>query len=279
VLVIVALDALLSGNTVLIGFLGVAPILSALRGQPRGTIVVAVAAVAAGIALGAVNSMFGSIDHVIRVTVLTLISGLAVWFAFNRQSLERARFRSSLIAEVGSVMSGALDFEVSLIELARLCSRRLSDWCFIFIREEDGTIRQLAAAHESLERQSLGWELLYRYPLDPNRSEGPAKVIRTGISDLQPVIHEDVLRAISADEENLEMLRALKLRSAMITPLLARGRILGAIAFASAESGRTFNRDDLAMAEEVASRAAMSLDNARLYMRLSQAEQEQRTAH
>src|SRR5690348_9309216 len=210
---VVALDIALSGNAVLIGFLGLSPIIAGLLGRPRPAIVAAIAAVAAGIALGGVNSMFGSTDHVIRVTVLALVSGLAVWIAFNRRSLEEARFRSTLIAEVGSVMSGALDYEVSLLELARLCSRRLADWCFIFIREDDGTIRQLAAAHASLERQSQAWDLLYRYPLDPDRTEGPAKVIRTGLSDLQPEVGDELLQAISANDENLAMLRALGLRS------------------------------------------------------------------
>ncbi len=246
-------------------------------GTPEGRLTSALVALL--LAVGAVDLIFGSADPVIRVLVLILVGGVAVWMAYSRHSLERARARSVLIAEVGTVMSGELDFDVSLLELARLCSRRLSDWCFIFIREDDGTIRQLAAAHEKLDRQSQAWELLYRYPLDPGRPEGPAKVIRTGRPDLQPVVHDGLLRAISADEQNLAMLRALDLRSAMITPLVARGRTLGAIAFASAESGRVFTHEDLAVAEEVTARAAISLDNARLYKRLSDAEQELRTSH
>jgi PAS domain S-box-containing protein len=277
-LVVVGIDALASG-TVLIGFLGLAPVAAGLLGRPRTAVIVSVAAIAAGIALGAVDSIFASGDHIVRVSALALVSALAVGIAISRERVERARFRSTLVAEAGSVMSGALDFEVSLTELARLCSRRLADWCFIFVREEDGSIRQLAAAHRDLDRQSQAWELLYRYPLDPDRPEGPAKVIRTGQPDLQPGVHDELLRAIAADDENLEMLRALGLRSAMITPLVARGRILGAIAFASAESEEVFDRDDLALAQELAARAAISLDNARLYVQLSRAEHELRTSH
>ena len=276
---VVVLDVAIGARAVLIGFLGLGPMIAGVVGRPRSAMVVAIAALTCGLVIGALDSMFGSTDHVIRLTVLVLISILAIWMAYTRQSLERARRHSMLIAEAGSVMSGGLDFEVSLIELARLCSRRLADWCFIFVRDDDGSVRQLAAAHRDVARQSLAWELLYRYPLDPDRPEGPAKVIRSGRPDLQPVVRDDLLRAIAYDDQNLEMLRALKLRSAMITPLIARGRILGAIAFASAESGRIFTRDDLAFAEELTARAAISLDNARLYARLSEAEKDLRASH
>jgi serine phosphatase RsbU (regulator of sigma subunit)/PAS domain-containing protein len=277
--VIAALDVAVSGNAVLISFLSIGPLVAALRGRPRVAVAVAGAALVLAVLLGFVDDMFASADHATRIGVVAVVSGFAIWMAYSRASLERARMRSSLIAEVGSVMSGALDFDVSLTELARLCSRRLCDWCFVFVREEDGSIRQLAAAHRNIDRQSQAWELLYRYPLDPDRPEGPAKVIRSGRPDLHAVVGDEVLRAIAYDEENLRMLQALELRSAMITPLVARGRILGAIAFASAESGRIFTRDDLALAEEVSARAAISLDNARLYMQLSSAEQELRTSH
>jgi PAS domain S-box-containing protein len=137
---------------------------------------------------------------------------------------------------------------------------------------DDGTIRQLAAAHVDPERQRLAHLLLARYPVDPGRSVGPANVIRTGRPELLQEVTDEILEALADDEENLQMLKALGLRSAMITPLIARGRIIGAIAFASAESGRVFGRDDLALAEQLSTRAAMAVDNARLYQRLSGAE-------
>ncbi len=224
-------------------------------------------------------AMGGSVVLVlIQIAVVIAVAVAIVWLAVGRRKLERERFRSQMIAEVGTVMSGALDYELALTELARLISRRLADWCFIFILEEDRSIRQLAAAHVDMERQSQAWELLYRYPLDPDRPEGPAKVIRTGRSDFQPQVTEDLLRAISANDENLELLRALKLRSSMVAPLVARGRTLGAIVFASAESGQVFTRRDLELAEEVTARAAITLDNARLYARLRGTERELRTS-
>jgi PAS domain S-box-containing protein len=137
----------------------------------------------------------------------------------------------------------------------------------------------VAAAHADPARQKQAWELLFRYPLDPNRPEGPAKVIRSGRSDLVPEVTDPILRAIAADEENLRMLQLLGIRSAMIVPLNVREQTLGAIAFAAThESGRVYGADDLALAEELGERAAVAVDNARLYGRVHETEAELRVS-
>jgi PAS domain S-box-containing protein len=272
-------DWALAESTVLLGFLSTGPVIAAAFGKPRVAAAVSVWAVALGLVLGEADDIFGTTDHVIRVAIVAAIGVISVWLASTRQGLERARFRDRLVADGVATMTNALDYEVALIELARLATRRLCDWCFVFLREDDGSVRQVAVSHVDPERQRIAWELLVRYPLDPARPEGPAKAIRSGRAELLPKVTERVLRAMSADEENLRMLQVLGLRSAIITPLVARGRILGAIAFASAESGRVFDTDDLALAEELTGRAAVMVDNARLYVKLSEAEQELRRSH
>jgi serine phosphatase RsbU (regulator of sigma subunit) len=258
-------DVLLGSNVVLIAFLATGPLVAAARGKPFTATLVGAVAVALALPLGAADQIFGSPDHLVRIAVVAVVSALAVWLAVTRARLERARFRFGLLADAGQVMSSTLDHEVTLIELARLCARRLSDWCFVFVREENGEVRQIAAAHVDPARERLAWELLRRYPLDLTRPEGPAKVMRTGEAELHPAVRDELIRAIAADEENLRLLRALELRSAMVTPLTAHGRVLGAIAFASAESGRAFTDDDLALAVELSARAAILVDNALLY--------------
>jgi PAS domain S-box-containing protein len=276
---IALVDWAIADSAIVLGFLATAPVAAGALGRPRVAAAVALWAVALAIALGEADNIFGTADHAIRVAIVAAIGLMSVWLAISREGLERARFRDRLIADAGAAMSGALDHDVALIELARLAARRLSDWCFVFLREDDGSVRQVAVAHVDPERQRLAWELLIRYPLNPARPEGPAKAIRTGRSELLREVTDDVLRAMSADEDNLRLLKALGLRSAMITPLVARGRILGAIAFASAESGRQFSPDDLALAENLSTRAAVIVDNARLYVRLREAEQELRDSH
>lgn len=271
-------DAVIVDGAVLIGLLVTGPLLAALRASSRTTGIVAAYAVIVGILLGLPDHMFLTVDHVVRFAIVALGSTLAILLARTRERLEWARTRYSLIADAGEVLGSALDSEVTLIGLARLCANRLSDWCFVFVKEDDGAIRQVAAAHVDPARQKAAWELLFRYPLDPSRPEGPAKVIRTGESDLQPLVTDSVLEAISADGENLRMLQALGLRSAMVVPMNVREQTLGAIAFASAESGRVYGPEDLALAEELGARAAVSVDNARLYGRLHETEADLRVS-
>jgi hypothetical protein len=264
-LLIALVDALVVSGAVLIGLLITGPLLAALFATSRVTAITGVFAVVLGILLGLPDDMFLSADHVVRFGILALGSGLAVVLARTRERLEWSRTRYSLIAAAGEVLGSALDYEVTLIGLARLCANRLSDWCFVFVRDDDGSIRQVAAAHADPVRQKQAWELLFRYPLDPSREEGPAKVIRTGRSDLQPHVSDSLLEAIAYDDENLRLLRALEVRSAMMVPLSVREQTLGAIVFASAESGRVYGPEDLMLAEDLGSRAAVAVDNARLY--------------
>jgi PAS domain S-box-containing protein len=276
---IALIDALLVDGAVLIGLLITGPLLAAVYGSSRATAITGVFAVIVGLVLGFPDDMFLTADHVVRVLIVAIGSGLAVWLARTRERLERARFRHALAADAGEVLGSALDYEVTLIGLARLCANRIADWCFVFVKEEDGSVRQVAAAHANAARQRQAWELLFRYPLDPDRTEGPAKVIRSGVADLVPEVTDDLLEAISANEENLEMLRVLGLRSAMIVPLNVREQTLGAIALASSsESGRVYGPDDLALAQELGERAAVAVDNARLFGRVNETESQLRVS-
>jgi PAS domain S-box-containing protein len=271
-------DAFVVEGAVLIGLLITGPLLGALFASSRITAIVCVYAVVLGVLLGFPDDMFLSADHVVRVGIVALVCVLAVMFARTRERLEWSRTRYALIADAGEVLGSALDYEVTLIGLARLSAHRLADWCFVFVRGEDGSVRQVAAAHVDPARQSQAWELLFRYPLDPDRPEGPAKVIRTGEAELLPSVDDAVLDAIAADDDNLRMLKALGVRSAMLVPLNVREQTLGAIAFASAESGRVYGPEDLALAEELGARAAVAVDNARLYGRVHEAEAELRVS-
>ncbi len=275
---IALVDALVVSGTVLIGLLITGPLLAAMFGSSRLTAITGAYAVGVGIVLGWADDMFLTADHIVRVGIVALGAALAVVLARTRERLERSRARYLLIADAGEVLGSALDYEVTLIGLARLCANRLSDWCFVFVRDEDGSIRQVAAAHADPARQKQAWELLFRYPLAPDRAEGPAKVISTGRSELVPHVSDSLLGAIAYDDENLRLLRALQVRSAMMVPLNVREQTLGAIVFASAESERVYGPDDLMLAEELGARAAVAVDNARLYGRVHETEAELRVS-
>lgn len=185
-----------------------------------------------------------------------------------RRGAEAAQQRTEFIADVGTVLDTALDYEQALIELARIAVPRLGDWCVIDVLEEDGTMKRYAAAHADPAKADLIDALREHYPADKNAPQGIPLTIRTGESQLIPTITDEMLMpgAIAQDEEHERLLRELGFRSAIVVPLRARGRILGAVGLAlGEESGRSYEPADLTYAEDLARRAALALDNSRLF--------------
>ncbi len=177
------------------------------------------------------------------------------------------------LAEAGTLLASSLDYETTLSALTRLVVPRLADWCALDIQGEDGVIRLLAMAHVEPAKVALAHELRRRYPPDPKDPHGFHQVIRTGRSEVFPDISEEMLVAGIQDPAQLRIARELGLRSSMVVPLTARGRTFGALSLVSAESGRRFTPADVAFAEQLASRAALAVDNARLYRDAVRAEE------
>jgi signal transduction histidine kinase len=189
-----------------------------------------------------------------------------------REQAEGAQHRLGFLAAAGSTLAASLDFQTTLERITGLLVPRLADWCIIDLIEEGGAIRQMAVAHADPAMVQLAWELDRRYPDNPQAEVGVPCVIRTGQSKLFPTISDALLEAVARDRVHLEAVRQLGLKSGIIVPLPARGRILGALSLGTAESGRRYGPDDLALAEELARRAALALDNARLYREVQEAD-------
>ncbi len=169
------------------------------------------------------------------------------------------------LSRASTILSSSLDYRETLASVARLAVPRLADWCVVDVVEEDGSLQRLAAEHEDPEKIALARRLQERYPPDPEAPYGAEHVVRTGEPELVPEIPESSLDDLAQDEEHRSMLRTLGLKSFMIVPLTARGRMLGAISFVAAESGRRYGEEDLELVEDLARRAALAVDNARLY--------------
>ncbi len=170
-----------------------------------------------------------------------------------------------LLAETGELLASSPDYEATLASVARLAVPRVADWCSVYVPDEKGAPRQLAVAHIDPAKVERAREANRRWPPDPDAPRGVAAVLRTGQPELAPEITEEMLRLAARDAEHLEMLRGLGVRSVMMVPLTARGRTLGVMNFVAAESGRRYGPEDLAVAEDLARRAALAVDNARLY--------------
>ena len=191
-------------------------------------------------------------------------------------SLERARLyeasrlaaeRLSFLAEASELLARSLDPDEALRQLAELAVQGFADWCGVDLVEESGALRSVAVAHADPRRVELAQELRDRYPVDPHSATGVAGAIRSGESELHTEIGDEMLVAAARDPEHLRLMRELGLRSAMVVPLTARGRAIGALTLVAAESGRLFDQVDLDLAEDLARRAALAIDNSMLFRR------------
>jgi PAS domain S-box-containing protein len=179
----------------------------------------------------------------------------------RKHAEEQQRF----LSEASAVLVASLDYEATLTTLAQLVVPRVADWCTVDMLTDDRTIQRLAVAHPDPAKVEQAWEVNRLYPHDFYETEGVSKVIRTGQPELYRDIPDDLLALVSRDAGHLKILRELGLKSSMIVPLIAHNRVLGAITLMVAESGRRFDSADLSFVEDLAQRAALAVDNARLY--------------
>ena len=189
--------------------------------------------------------------------------------------LDASRAELAFLADASRVLSSSLDYEHTLATVAKLAVPRLADWCVIDLLEDGGVVRRVAVACADEANEPLAEELRHSYPAHPERAEGTSKVLRTGRSELA-VVTDEWLDAMAPDERQREILRKLGLRSNILVPLVARGTTLGVLTLATAESGRVYGEPDLRLAEELAARAALAVDNARLYRDAVANEEQQR---
>ena len=180
---------------------------------------------------------------------------------------KRAEAAARFLAEVSDVLASSLDYRTTLASVARLAVPHIADWCAVHVKAEDGTIQQLALSHVDPAKVELAQELQRRYLDDPSVPFGVPNVIQTGKPELFARIADEPSVAATEDMEPLRLLINLGLKSLMVVPLIAPGRTFGAITFVSAESGRYYDQADLMLAQDLAHRAALAVDNARLYHR------------
>jgi PAS domain S-box-containing protein len=168
------------------------------------------------------------------------------------------------MAETGAMLSTSLDFPEIFEHLARLSVPFLGDVCIVDVLD-GSAIRRVAAVHADPARQHLVDRLHHDFAPAVGGVHPAASVVRGGESEFSPEMTEEFLRSTTRAEDHYAIVRELQFTSYMCVPLAARGRILGAMTLVSAGSGRHFAQADLVLAEEFARRAALVLDNARLY--------------
>ncbi|HXH87087.1 MAG TPA: ATP-binding protein [Gaiellaceae bacterium] len=203
--------------------------------------------------------------HLARAVPMRGDAGEVVrWFGTNTDidDRRRAEDRQRFLTDAGWVLGSSLEYEQTLADVAKLAVPRVADWCTVDVFT-GGTLRRLALEHVDPLKVSLAREL-QEAMLGANGAAGAA-AIRLQEAVLVSDVDEKALQGFGFDEGQMEIARALAPRSYVTVPLLARGEVFGSISLVTAESGRTYGEEDLALAVELARHAAAAIDNARLY--------------
>ena len=188
---------------------------------------------------------------------------------------EQKRAGESLrfLSEVSGVLATSLDHQQTLKQVAQLSVPVLADWCVVDVLNDEGVMERVDVAHADPAQAELA-AILRSYPPRPRAPHPTQDAVRSDQSVYHPEVTSTYLERITHDAEHLRAALALKLRSLVSVPLLARGRTLGVLTFLTTSvSGRRYERADVVRLEEVTQRAALALDNARLFS-LARAERE-----
>ena len=176
------------------------------------------------------------------------------------------RERMTFLAEASELLASSLDYNHTLRQVAQLSVPGLADWCAIDMVGPAGEIERLAVAHQDPAKVRWAYELQDRYPPDPDAPTGVPQVLRSGEPEFFPSIPEELLQeAIGDDVELRRIIDELGLKSTICVPLIARGRTLGAVTLIAAETHPSYTEADFELAKELGRRAAVAVDNARLY--------------
>lgn len=171
-----------------------------------------------------------------------------------------------LLADSSGLLAASLDVHATVASLTRLLVPRLADWCVVDLLDEAGRLQRLEVAHADPASAELARQLKERLLPEPDNPDSPlVRVLRSGEPLLLAEVSDSVLERAARDPEQRAVYRQLRPRSALVVPLVARGRTLGALTLVTAESGRRYDSRHLALAEDLARRAALALDNARLH--------------
>jgi PAS domain S-box-containing protein len=173
--------------------------------------------------------------------------------------------RQRFLNEAGEILASSLDHDETLQAVAELAVPKLADWCGVEMLERDGSTREVAVAHVDPEKIEFARRLRTLYPPDPDSETGVPGVIRSGRAELYAEIPEELIAESAQDAEHLALIMELTMRSVMIVPMVVGDRTIGAMTFVAAETVGNYDEDDLAFAAGVARRAAVAVENSRLY--------------
>lgn len=177
----------------------------------------------------------------------------------------QARERLRLLSEASALLISSLDYRETLEGLAGILVPALSDWCVVDILDQGGEVQRLTVAHRDPEKRELARRLRAERSINIRSDTAVARVLRTGSPEWVEKVPDELLQRVSRNPEHLEVLRSLGLRSYAVVPLSTGKQVLGCLSLVHAESNRVFHAEDIGYLQELATRAALSLERAALY--------------
>jgi PAS domain S-box-containing protein len=214
-----------------------------------------------------------TVTILLSTSVLRGLDGAPLYFIAQIEDVtERTRSAKEqrFLAEAGAVLASSLDYERTLSAVGELVVRDFADWCIVDVVEQGDRTTRLKVVSADARQASVAARF-ERLPLDRRRSHLVAAVLETKRPFLVERMTPEGLASLSQSAEHLELLRAIDPRSMMAVPLLIRGELLGVLVFISSSSGRLYRADDLRLAGALADRAALAIENGRLYQTATRA--------
>jgi PAS domain S-box-containing protein len=197
-----------------------------------------------------------------------------------RLEMNQNQLRLTFLTKASKILASSLDYSETLKNLGNMVTPEIADWCAIDEVDENGKIKRMVVSHADPEKIKFAFELSQKYPPDIHAPHGIYEVIRTRKPELYSIISDGLIESFAKDQEHLRLMHELGLKSAIIVPLISRSKFYGVLTLVLSDSGRLFDESDLEFANELARRAALDIENAKLYkeMQDSNAELEHRVA-
>jgi len=187
-----------------------------------------------------------------------------------RQHAVEDKKRADFLSEATVLLASSLDYQTTLNRVSEMAVPKIADWCSVFVVNAEGRLERTAVAHPDPKKLELGLRLQAKYPPSLEHGSLMYLVLQTGRSQYVPDVTEEMLVKAARSEEHLAMIRELGMRSALTVPIKSREGVLGVITLVTAESGRRLEPEDIRLAEDLATRAAAAIENARLYHQLQE---------
>jgi diguanylate cyclase (GGDEF)-like protein/PAS domain S-box-containing protein len=182
-----------------------------------------------------------------------------------QQEQKRSARNQAFLVRSSEILTSSLDYETILKNIAALAVPEFAEWCTVDLAQPGERLKRIALTHANPKKVKRATEVSERYPEQPSETGGIHKVIATGQAEMVSEISEEMLAKSAKSPQHFELLKELELRSYMCAPIIVRDKVIGAITFLAGETERRFDQEDLKLAQELARRAALAIDNAKLY--------------